>query len=487
MPGTVHTMRRGWLVPAVLLLCLHGASSAQADTLKDALKQHVREGIERSEAKAKRKQKASEKPKPPRKKSEPKVAPAEPAPPAAVPVPAEPEPQLGGAPEPAAGASATPTPVEPAPPPTPAPATQAPPPPPADVAISWNSDDQQTIEPSPVKPPGPKLPVRVLGKYLQLDLTFGGGYRGWVPQQYDVVHVDVASYATWNIDLKAKLFGFLSLRRGYIESNGVSAPSSDEASVAKTTAEFAPKAMWLLGVLGVPINKMWEPQIRYESRAFETRAVPQEPVCIVDRKMGDFDPNKCALSNKPLKIISRYETLVAGVRYNKSKGGSAVMESKASKFPPLFFGIGVMQYQKPYQLDIDGYTYSQALFDGHFRGIGAALGVDFGGGIDNYFADIDAQLGLGEVSLTDNLTVNELVPKGKSIGYLQGTASLGYKLVLIHAAPTLTFVPVVKAGGASFFLVDTSGAKGTDGSSSTSPSVNWDFLWTVQASLLVPL
>lgn len=445
-------MCRGWLAWSVLLLCVQATTPVLADTLKDSLKQHMREGIEKSEAKAKRKAKASKKPKPPPPRpppteSEPKVTPA----------------------------------------PTSAPATQAPPAPPADIAIGWNSDDQQTSAPPPVKPPGPKLPVRVLGKYLQLDLIFGGGYRGWIPQQYDVVDVDVASYATWNIDLKAKLFGFLSLRRGYIESNGVSAPSSDEASVAKTTAEFAPKAMWLLGVLGVPINKVWEPQIRYESRAFETRARPQEPVCIVDRKAPeDFDLATCALSDQPLKIISRYETLVVGVRYNQSKGGSAVMESKASKFPPLFFGIGVMQYQKPYQLDVDGYTYSQALFDGRFRGIGAALGVDFGGGIDNYFADVDAQLGLGEVSLTNKLTINELVPKGKSIGYLQGTASLGYKLVLIHAAPTLTFVPVIKAGGASFFLVDTSGAESKEGSS-TSPSVNWDFLWTVQASLLVPL
>ena len=121
-----------------------------------------------------------------------------------------------------------------------------------------------------------------------------------------------------------------------------------------------------------------------------------------------------------------------------------------------------------------------------FRSVGLALGAEFGGGIDHLFGSFDAQLGLGEVSLTDSLTINELVPKGKSIGYVQGTGTLGYRLVLIHAAPTLTFVPVVKVGGASFFLVDTQ-VDETKMGKSTSPSVNWDFLWTVQASLQLPL
>src|SRR6185436_9951401 len=98
------------------------------------------------------------------------------------------------------------------------------------------------------------------------------------------------------------------------------------------------------------------------------------------------------------------------------------------------------------------------------------------------------QLGLGEASLTDKITLNELVPNGQLLGYIQGTAGLGYRLVLIHAAPTLVFVPEARVGGASFFLVDTKSHKSTsDSSTSTSPNVNWDLLWSVQASLLIPL
>ena len=60
-----------------------------------------------------------------------------------------------------------------------------------------------------------------------------------------------------------------------------------------------------------------------------------------------------------------------------------------------------MQYRKPYQLNIDGFTLAQYLFDARFRGAGLALGTELGGGLDNFFAEVDAQLGLGEVSLTE--------------------------------------------------------------------------------------
>jgi hypothetical protein len=185
-----------------------------------------------------------------------------------------------------------------------------------------------------------------------------------------------------------------------------------------------------------------------------------------------------------LKIISGFETFVAGVSYDHSKSGSPVLSAKAQKFPPIFFGVGLMQYRKPYQLNIGSYQVPDYLFDARFRGAGLALGTELGGGLDNYFAEIDAQLGLGEVSLTEDITLNELVPNDQLIGYLQGNVTLGYRLPLIRAAPTLVFVPAVKAGGATFFLVDT---QTEQDETVTSPGVNWDFLWTVQASLLIPL
>ncbi|HMJ09790.1 MAG TPA: hypothetical protein VK524_00220, partial [Polyangiaceae bacterium] len=351
-----------------------------------------------------------------------------------------------------------------------------------DVLFSFDSND--TSEPEP-KPKGPVLPVRVFGDSFKLDITIGGGYRGWYPQQYDAVDVNVASYATWSVDVKAKLFKFLSLRRGYYESNGASAPRTEEAAVAAQIGSYAPKAAWLLGVVGVPISKVWEPQIRYESRAFDTRARPHRPVCVVPRDAPE-DLQGCVGTMEDLKIISTFETFVAGVRYDHSKTGGVVVEQKGAKIPPLFFGIGLMQYRKPYQLNVDGFTLDDYLFDGRFRGAGLALGADIGGGLDRFFAEADMQLGIGEVSLTSNITLNELVPGDKLIGYVQGTAGLGYRWPIIRAAPTLILVPVAKLGGASFFLVDTASDE-SDMGTTTSPSVNWDLLWSLQVSLLLPL
>jgi hypothetical protein len=405
---------------AALLFVWLRAPAASAQTLKDSLEDHVREGIDRSkEKKKKRKAKAEKKPEP-------------------------------AAPEPAS-----------------------------------ESESQSAPGPEPAAPdPGSGLPVRVLGKNYRFDVTLGVGYRGWVPQQYDAVDVDVGSYLTWNIDVKAKLFGFLNLRRGYYESNGVASPRTDEVAVAARIGSFAPKAVWLLGVLGVPINKAWEPQVRYESRAFETHAQPLADVCLVDRDAPEDATEACpGRTNAELKIISGFETFVAGVNYDHSKSGSPVVTDKAQKFPPIFFGIGLMQYRKPYQLNVDGFTLEQYLFDARFRGAGLALGSELGGGLYRFFADADIQLGLGEVTLTDEITLNELVPDDQLIGYVQGTATLGYRLPLIRAFPTLIFVPAVKAGGATFFLVDT---QTEEDEAASSPSVNWDFLWTVQASLLLP-
>ena len=136
-----------------------------------------------------------------------------------------------------------------------------------------------------------------------------------------------------------------------------------------------------------------------------------------------------------------------------------------------------MQYRKPYQLNIDGYTLDDYLFDARFRGAGLALGTDLGGGLDNLFSDIDMQLGLGEASLTDKITLNELVPDGQLIGYVQGTAGLGYRL---RADPRGTDADLRARGAApaarrsSWSTPSRTRARPT--ATSTSPNVNWDFL-----------
>jgi hypothetical protein len=143
-----------------------------------------------------------------------------------------------------------------------------------------------------------------------------------------------------------------------------------------------------------------------------------------------------------------------------------------------------MQYRKPYQLTFDGVTLPEYLFDARFRGLGLAGGTEIGGGYFRFFGDIDVQLGLAEVSLTNSTTLNEIIPGDHMIGYVQGNAVLGYTWPLFNGPPTLILVPQVELGGASFFLFDTKVTEEEDGA--TLP-VNWDLLWTAQVSLMIPL
>ncbi|MGD8859028.1 MAG: hypothetical protein PVI30_03395 [Myxococcales bacterium] len=468
---------------AVSLACAPAGAAAQ--TLKDALKQDVKEGLEREKEKQNRppKGEGDQEPatKPPEKKPEKK-----------------PESQ-GAAGERPAKASAGEKPD----------GAEAPE---GTTLFSFSTDDEPDEEPEPEAredKPKKKLPVRVFGKNFKLDVKLGAGVRGWFPQQYEAVDVEVAHYYTFTVDVKAKIFKFLNIRRGYYESNSISGPQTEEAAVAAQVGSYVPKAVWLLGVLGIPITKAWEPVIRYESRAFETRAARRSgvdtEVCVIPRD-ADLDATGCpgdvlATADDELKIISGFETFVAGVRYDHSKNVGAVVDNaaKKAKIPPFMVGVGLMSYRKPYQLVFgDEVLSDEFLFDARFRGAGLAGGVELGGGLDRFYSDIDVQFGLGEVSLTDDLTLRELLDETCAgsgaegicveneflVGYVQGTATLGYRLPLIRDAPTLILEPTIKAGGATFFLVDTVVEEGEE---ATSPGVNWDFLWNASVSLLIPL
>lgn len=330
---------------------------------------------------------------------------------------------------------------------------------------------------------GPKLPIRVIGDNLKIDLVAGGGYRGWVPQDYPTVDVDAGSYWVWTIDVTAKIYRFLNLRRGYYESNGLKGPRTEEAAVASQVGEYVPKAAWLLGVVGFPITKAWEPILRYETRSFHTVARPKQPVCVVTASVAD-DLSTCAPSTAPLHMISGFETFVAGVRYDKAKQSSAVLAERTEKMPPLSFGIGVMQYRKPYQVTVGDSTLEDYIFDGHFRGAGLYFGTEVGGGPERLFLDVDSQVGLGEVELVKSLTLNSLAPEDWLIGYVQGTATVGYYLPLLRSGPTLMFVPKASGGGASFFFFK---AKQKSGEKTDSETVNWDILWSVHVALVLSL
>lgn len=413
-----------WCVPA----------GAAAQSLQDAVQQHVDEGIERSQKNAAEGDKPKKKPKKRKSKKKPKK-------------------EREGA-RPDGG----------------------------DADLSFSIGDG--VQPEAPGKAAPKLPHRLFPDYLRLDLKVGGGYRGWVPQQYERVAVDVGHYFTWNVSARAKLMKLLVLHEGYYETNALSAPRNEEAAVLAAAGGHVPKAAWLLGTFGLPFLKVWEPIIQYESRAFRTRAKPSQPVCLVPRDNPPTDLSTCPRTMDDLEIISGFETLVVGVRYNHDKDPDAVIREQKGKVPPILVGVGLMSYEKPYQLVIDGATLDDLLFDAKFRGAGLAFGTKLGGGVNRFVFDLRVQAGLGEVSLTDGLSLNEVIPSDWVVGYVQGNLTAAINIPLWKFAPTLMLQPSGSFGGATFYLIDTDIEEDEQ---AATPNVNWDVLWAAQASLVLSI
>ena len=351
--------------------------------------------------------------------------------------------------------------------------------------------------PAPVvekEPAGPSIPQRVFGENLRLDPVLGGGIRGWLPAQYPTVHASAGTYYTWSLDIKATLFRVINIHRGYYESNGIAGPRHQGAAVAADTVGKARNAAWLLGVVGVPITRAWEPIVRYETRAFQTTAQPNQPVRIVPFGTSpDTDLSTIPLTTNRLTMVSGFETLVIGMQYDQSEESTVTIRPSSAKLPPFYFGVGFTQYSKPYQVTVGDSVLDSILFDARFRGAGLALGAALPGKPDYIIFDASVQFGLGEVRLLDRLTLNELLPNtpGRSglrppewvIGYLEGDISVGYLYTLLRTKPSVLVSLVANGGGARFFYVKT---QTEQGEKVTLPSLNWDFLWGVRAYITVP-
>jgi hypothetical protein len=424
------------------------AVPARAQSIRDSVRQHVTEGLDASrtgpdEKKAAKKRRSISK------------APASKA--------ASP------------GAAARPRPRDV----TPASEPAAPPPTSRAVASDVTSGSAPGVAPEE------RLPLRVFGKNLELDAKVGAGIRGWYPEQYPLVGVDHASFLTWSLDLKAKILGFLRLHRGYYESNGLRGPRTQGAVVARDVGKLVPKAAWLLGTLGVPLSRRWETLVSYETRSFVTRARPSAPVAIVDRKTSpNLDLSTIPRSAQALEFVSGFETLVLGVRYFPERGNAGLVGDSAGPIPPMYLGVGFTQYSKPYQVQVGNDPLDEILFNGRFRGAGLAYGLATARKVDLPYVTLDTQLGLGEVSLLEDLTVNELLPEDWLIGYLQGNVTLGYVLPLIRARPTPLLTGELSAGGATFFYFQ---LRERAGETPPTLPLNWDLFWAVHVSLTLPL
>ena len=421
-----------WLAGVVLVGQLLPPADVAAQTIRDSVREHVREGLERDPAKEPPKpsdaKPSDAKPSKPPKKRKPRPASQPPAPTT-----------LADAPEP----------------------------------------------PEPEVPPEERIPKRVFGKNFEFDPKLGSGVRGWYPDQYPLVSIAHSSYFTWSLDLKAKLFGLIRLHRGYYESNGLKGPRTQGAAVARDVGQLVPKAAWLLGTLGVPISRRWETLVSYETRSFVTRARPAAGVAIVARSTPpDTDFSTLPRSDGALEFVSGFETLVLGVRYFPERGGAGLVGEKGGAFPPMYLGVGFTQYSKPYQVRVGSDALDELLFDGRFRGAGLAYGLATPRQIERPYVELNTQLGLGEVSLLDDLTLNELLPDDWLLGYLQGNVTVGYVLPLLRTRPSLLLGGELSAGGATFFYFRT---KKGDSEQAPALPLNWDFLWGAQLSLTLPL
>lgn len=357
--------------------------------------------------------------------------------------------------------------------------------------ISLGGDSKKGGDIKQAPETGPSLPQRVFGKQLRVDFKLGGGFRGWYPAQFPQVSIDHAGYFTWSADVKAKFFNFLRLHRGYYESTGLAGPRTNEAAIAAQVGKVIPRAAWLLGALGVPLSKSWETLIRYEARTFATRARPSRPVAIASRDT-DPDTNLAELPrvDSPLRFESGFETLLLGIRYYPERMDGGLAGEKGAKILPQYLGVGFTQYSKPYQVSLGNGALDDVLFDGRFRGVGLAYGLTSRRGIEVVYGDLDVQAGLGEVTLLDDLTLNELLPDDWLIGYVQGSGKLGYTWPVFRGKPSLLLTTEGSLGGASFFYLKTQSEKQDgDGEPDTAsaPSLNWDLLWSVQVRLTLPL
>jgi hypothetical protein len=83
------------------------------------------------------------------------------------------------------------------------------------------------------------------------------------------------------------------------------------------------------------------------------------------------------------------------------------------------------------------------------------------------------------------MTLNELAPEDWLIGFIQGHATISYRWALYKTVgPTLLLVPSATVSGASFFFFETDV---DEGEKTATPTINWDFLYTVRLSLILTL
>ncbi|MCB9584896.1 MAG: hypothetical protein H6718_05835 [Polyangiaceae bacterium] len=346
----------------------------------------------------------------------------------------------------------------------------------------WSGDPNAATQP---KAPETKYPIRILGGGLRIDPGIGGAYRGWRPQGYPALDVSTQNYYTWSVDVGVGFFGWVTLHHGYFESNSAAAPSRPEAAITARAGNLAPKLTKALGVIGFPaVSFIWEPIFRYETRAFETTVTPRQAVRVIPHSASPNQPvTDFPLTTRPLTMVSGFESFIVGVKYNHDKDPTGIVQVPKGDFPEIYFGLGLTSYSKPYQVRVDDFVLDELVFDARFRGAGLAFGGDTNRTPTKFYGSLSSQVGLGEVLLLDDYSLNDALPDDWLIGYVQGDLTFGYLHPLLKTAPTLLGGIEATVGGMTFFYFKTFQAEGER----ETPPLNWDFLWGLRAYLTLPL
>ncbi len=348
----------------------------------------------------------------------------------------------------------------------------------------------QPVGPAPPPPPpepeptGPELPYRVFGGPFKLDPEISLAYRGWRPQSFPTIDVSTQNTLTWSVGARASFY-FLSITRAHYESNGIASPRRHGASVAARASKATPVAAWFLGAVGFPVDWVLEPIIRYEARSFQSTLNPKKPIHLIPRSASKNDDlSLYPATQNELLMTSSFETFVVGLKYHQDNDPSGVITSKAGTFPRIYFGVGFTQFSKPYMVRVGDAVLDDLLFDAILRGGGLALGLETVQKPERFFVDLSTQLGIGEVRLTHDFTVNETLPDGWLIGYAQGDLTAGYLYPILRTRPTLLIGASLSVGGATFFYFK---PLTTEEEQTNVPPLNWDLLWGARIFLTLPL
>lgn len=326
-------------------------------------------------------------------------------------------------------------------------------------------------------------PPRVIGENFQIDPQVGFGLRGWHTDDYPALTIQTQHYPQWYAGFNGIFFKRIRVFNAFYQSVGLKSPRNNGAVIAKAATKAAPGAATkALGMMGYDIKFVLIPMFRYEARSYEAKAVPNEPIRIIPFDASqDDDITEYELSQDEVYAVSTFETAILGMHYNDRIKGSDG-QFLPPKFLPFYFGVGLTQYRKPYQVTVGNSTLDELMFNARFRGAGLALGFDIAGGIDKLGINLAAQGGLGQIKLMEDYSLNQALPDDWFIGYLQGDLKVDYTMALLNTRPSLLLSPVASVGGTSFYYIKKSGD-----SEVGAPLANWDLLWMAMARLIVPL